>query len=63
MPITSIDIDLTRMHDLTIEEIKACSSFAHFSDEELQVVLNTFKALSIIAFECIKNDKKTNKFT
>lgn len=57
------DIDITRTHDVTIEEIKACQLFAQLSDEEAQAVIDTLKTLSLIAFECVKNDKKIEEIS
>ena len=60
MSTISSQIDITRTHDLAIDEIKECKLFAHLSDEEAQTVIDTLKALSLIAFECVENDKKVN---
>jgi hypothetical protein len=40
--------DMVRMHDITIEEVKAVPMFSHFSDEEAQEVVDTFKLLANI---------------
>ncbi|MCX6185643.1 MAG: hypothetical protein NTU43_01435 [Bacteroidetes bacterium] len=60
MSTISSQIDITRTCDLTVEEIKACKLFAHLSNEEAQNVIDTLKTLSLIAFECVENDKKVN---
>ena len=60
MSLISTDIDITRTHDVTIDEIKACQMFAHLSDEEAQAVIAALKTLSLVAFECVENDKKVN---
>nr|WP_121270959.1 hypothetical protein [Pedobacter schmidteae] len=40
--------DLVRMHDITIEEVKAVPVFSGFSNEEAQEVVDTFKLLANI---------------
>lgn len=43
-------IDHTREHDITIEEVKACAMFAHFTDEEAREVIRTLKQFTVIVF-------------
>jgi tRNA C32,U32 (ribose-2'-O)-methylase TrmJ len=45
----------TRKHDLTIEEVKACSIFRNISDEQAQDVIETLKSLALIAYELYDN--------
>ena len=44
-------LDLTRTHDLTIEEIKACSAFADFTDEQAKEVIETIMRFTKIAYD------------
>ena len=48
-------IDQFRQHDLTIEEVKACPTFAHFTDSQASEVIETIKLLSKIAYDYTKN--------
>jgi len=45
----------TREHDLTIEEVRSVPSFAQFSDEQIQEVIDAIKQLSLIAFNIYKH--------
>jgi hypothetical protein len=54
----SKDIDYSRTHDLTIEEVKACPMFAHLTDEQAEEVIETIKLLSKIAYDFYKKDLK-----
>lgn len=49
-------IDPTRQHDLTTEEIRACPSFAHFTDEQASEVVETLKLFAKIAYDFYKKD-------
>lgn len=49
------DIDYTRAHDLTVEEVRACPAFAHFSDEQVKEVIEAFKLFAKIAYDYYKN--------
>ena len=51
-------IDYTREHDLTVEEIKACPSFAHFTDEQAEEAVQTLKTFTKIVFDFHKNTAK-----
>lgn len=53
-------IDRTRNHDLTIEEIKACPTFAHFTDEQAQEVVETIKLFAKIAYDFYKKDAQND---
>ena len=52
-----VNIDQTRVHDITIEEVKACSLFAHLTDEEAQEVITTIKRFSLIIYHCYQREK------
>lgn len=55
----TIDIDPKRKHDITIEEVRSCPWFAHFSDEQAIEVIRTFKELTKIAYyEYVKDQHK-----
>lgn len=51
------NIDHNRLHDITIEEVKACSMFSHFTDEEAQEVIVTIKRFSLIIYDCYMRKK------
>ncbi|HVW95755.1 MAG TPA: hypothetical protein VHA56_07290 [Mucilaginibacter sp.] len=57
------NIDYTRTHDLTIEEIKACSAFANMTDEEAREVIVTLKLLTKIAYDAHKKVIKNDNFS
>jgi len=52
------NIDFSRCHDLTIEEVKACPTFAHFTDEQAMELIETLKLFTKIAFDSYKKDGK-----
>jgi len=52
------DIDRTRTHDITIEEVRCCPMFADLSDEEAQEVIETLKLFTNIAYDYYKKDHK-----
>jgi hypothetical protein len=45
-----LNINLTRKHDITKEEVRACSLFEHFSDKEAAEVIRTIKELTNIVY-------------
>jgi len=51
------DTERNREHDITIEEVKACPLFAHFTDEEAREVTDTIKRFSVIVFHCYQREK------
>jgi hypothetical protein len=55
------DIDYTRVHNLTIEEVKACPMFAHFTDAQAKEVTETLVLFTKIAFDCYKNSSKIDE--
>lgn len=59
---TQKGIDRNRQHDITIDEVKACSMFAHLSDEEAQEVVDTVKRFVLIVYNFYqKEQRKTMK--
>jgi len=48
------NIDHTREHDLTIEEVKACHTFAHMTDQEVKEVIEALKLFTKIAYDVYK---------
>jgi len=52
------NIDYARTHDLTIEEIKACPLFAHFTDNQAQEVIDTLKLFTKITYDIYKKEGK-----
>ncbi len=52
------DIDYARIHDLTIEEVKACTPFSHFTDQEAKEVIETLKVFAKIAYDFYKKEAK-----
>jgi len=53
-------IDRTRQHDLTVEEIRACPTFAHFTDEQAREAIETLKLFVKIAYDFYKKDAKND---
>lgn len=39
-----------RCHDLTAEEVRKCEEFAHFTDEEVQQVIDTLRRFTEIIY-------------
>ena len=54
--------DRSRVHDITIEEVKSCSLFAHLTDEEAQEVIETIKRFSLIVYHCYNREKVKKAF-
>lgn len=52
--------DMARIHDLTIEEIKACSLFADLTDEQAKEIIDCIKQFTLIAFDAMQRAKKVN---
>ncbi|MGJ1311694.1 hypothetical protein ACS126_06485 [Sphingobacterium lactis] len=50
--------DITRKHDVTVQEVKAIPMFAHFTDEQAEEVIRTVKTFVEIALECYKKQKE-----
>jgi hypothetical protein len=46
--------DYGREHDLTIDEVKACPMFAHFTDDEAEAVIETLKTFTKIIHDLHK---------
>lgn len=55
--------DITRKHDLSVEELKSLPMFAHFSDEQAEEAIGTIKTFVNIAFDYYKKDKKNQDKT
>jgi hypothetical protein len=54
----SKNIDHTRGHDITIEEVKACAMFANFTDEEAMEVIRTLKQFTEITYNFYQKKRK-----
>ncbi|WP_028297925.1 hypothetical protein [Olivibacter sitiensis] len=50
--------DITRKHDLTVEELKSLPMFAHFTDDEAKEAISTIKTFVDIALDYYKKDKE-----
>lgn len=50
--------DITRNHDLTIDEVKSFPMFAHFTDEQAKEVIRMIKIFVEIALEYYKKEKE-----
>ncbi|MGB3108313.1 hypothetical protein [Sphingobacterium siyangense] len=56
--------DITRSHDLTVEEIKALSLFSHFNDEQATEVIHAIKGfVQIVTEHYLKDHKNHNNTT
>ena len=51
------NIDKNRKHDITLDEVREVPMFAHFTDEQAQEVIDSFKQLSNIIFNFYQKDK------
>jgi len=54
-------IDCTRVHDITVDEVKACPLFAHLKDEDAHEVITTIKRLALIIFDYYQQEKVKKK--
>jgi len=52
------NIDPRRKHDITIEKVRSCPWFAHFSNEQATEVIRTIKELTKIAYHEYIRGKK-----
>lgn len=52
------DIHIGRIHDLTIEEVKACGTFSNFTDEQALEVVETLKLFCKISFDFYEKEVK-----
>ncbi len=52
------DMDISREHDITIAEVKACPMFANVTDEQATEVIDTLKQLAVIIFNDYQNKTK-----
>jgi len=50
-------VNLGRDYDLTPDEIRACPAFAHFTDAQVNEVIETIKTLSFIIFEYYQKNR------
>jgi flagellar motor switch protein FliG len=48
--------EITRQHDLTIDEVKACKIFQHLSDEQAAEVAATLKDFTVIIYNFYVNN-------
>jgi hypothetical protein len=51
------NMDRTRVHDITVDEVKSCALFAHLTDEEAKEVVETIQRFSLIIFHCYSREK------
>jgi hypothetical protein len=52
-------LDFTRQHDLTIDEVQACPTFQHVSDQEAEEIIKTFKLFTKIVYDFYKKEGET----
>lgn len=50
--------DITRKHDVTVEEVKAIPMFAQFTDEQAREVIDTVKIFVEIALDCYRKQQE-----
>lgn len=55
---TPKSIDRTRIHNVTIEEVRACPLFEDCTDEEALEVIDTLKKLATIAYNYYQKQRK-----
>ncbi|CAM3972780.1 hypothetical protein MUGA111182_19890 [Mucilaginibacter galii] len=49
-----------RIDDITIAEVKSCSAFAHFTDEQAIEVRSSFKQFTMIMFDFFQRNQHKN---
>jgi hypothetical protein len=49
-----------RIDDITIAEVKSCSAFAHFTDEQAIEVKSNFKQFTVIMFDLFQRNQRKN---
>jgi uncharacterized protein YfbU (UPF0304 family) len=47
---------ITRQHDLTIDEVKACKIFQNLTDEQALEVIDTLKKFTVIVYNFYVNN-------
>ncbi|WP_259071901.1 hypothetical protein HDF24_11490 [Mucilaginibacter sp. X4EP1] len=52
------DIDYSRNHNLTIEEVKTCPLFSHLTDQEAEEVIETLKLFTKITYDYYQKSRK-----
>lgn len=52
-------INYQRLHDITIEEVKACSSFQHLTDREAEEVVAALKQFTKITYDYYKKMRES----
>jgi len=52
------DIDYSRSHDLTIEEVKACPLFSNMTDQEAEEVIETLKLFTKITYDYYQKSRQ-----
>jgi len=50
--------DITRKHDLTVEEVKSFPMFANVTDEQAQEIIRTIRIFVEIALDYYKKQKQ-----
>ena len=53
-------IDYQRLHDITIEEVKACPTLAHLTDEEAEEVIVALKQFTKITYDYYKKMRESH---
>jgi hypothetical protein len=51
---------LKRTDDLTVAEVKSCTVFAHFTDEQAMDVVSNFKRFSVIIYDLFQRNERKN---
>jgi len=52
------DLDFTRHHDLTVEEVKGCPEFSHLTESQALEVIDTLKSFTKIVYDCYTDNMK-----
>jgi hypothetical protein len=50
-----------RLHDITVEEVKALNSFKHYSPERVEQLINTIKAFTLLGYIVFTEQIETRK--
>jgi hypothetical protein len=51
---------LKRTDDITIADVKSCSAFAQFTDEQAMEVVSNFKRFTVIMFDLLQRNQRKN---
>lgn len=54
-------LTINRLHDITVEEVKALNSFKDYSPEQVEQLIHTIKAFAILGYTVFMKQTETGK--